>query len=213
MLNKSFVVISMNTEKQTRSQIKRAAIIEAARTTFKALGVAATSMDKLAEVAGVSKRTVYNHFATKEALVMTLMTDLWQQALLSQPSEPYNASKPLAPQLQQLVRGDMDYIQSEEHIEVSRMVIGHLFYTSEMQQEIQRIIKEETAILRWIKAADKDGRIKVDDIEQAQDQVHSLIKGQCFWPLIFQIIEPLTDEEKDQHAAEIVKVFLSRYQV
>ncbi|GGP70488.1 transcriptional regulator [Shewanella algicola] len=203
----------MNTEKQTRSQIKRAAIIEAARTTFKALGVAATSMDKLAEVAGVSKRTVYNHFATKEALVMTLMTDLWQQALLSQPSEPYNASKPLAPQLQQLVRGDMDYIQSEEHIEVSRMVIGHLFYTSEMQQEIQRIIKEETAILRWIKAADKDGRIKVDDIEQAQDQVHSLIKGQCFWPLIFQIIEPLTDEEKDQHAAEIVKVFLSRYQV
>ncbi|GGQ04960.1 TetR/AcrR family transcriptional regulator [Shewanella litoralis] len=202
----------MTQKKQTRSQIKRAAIIEAARTTFKALGVTATSMDKLAEVAGVSKRTVYNHFATKEALVMTLMTDLWQQAL-SQPSEPYDPNTPLAPQLQQLIRCDIDYIQSEEHIEVSRMVIGHLFYTSEMQQEIQKIIKEETAILRWIKAADKDGRIKVDDIEQAQTHVQSLIKGQCFWPLIFQIIEPLTDEEKDQHAAEVVKVFLSRYQV
>lgn len=201
----------MTQEKQTRSQIKRAAIIEAARTTFKALGVAATSMDKLAEVAEVSKRTVYNHFATKEALVMTLMTDLWQQAL-SKPSEPYNPSQPLAPQLQQLVRYDIDHIQSEEHIEVSRMVIGHLFYTSEMQKEIKKIIKQETAILRWIKAANKDGRINVDNIEQAQDQVHSLIKGQCFWPLIFQIIEPLTDEEKDQHAAEIVKVFLCRYQ-
>ncbi|MGI2171075.1 TetR/AcrR family transcriptional regulator [Shewanella sp. MF05960] len=201
----------MTQEKQTRSQIKRAAIIEAARTTFKALGVAATSMDKLAEVAGVSKRTVYNHFATKEALVMILMTELWQQAL-SQPSEPYNPGKPLAPQLQQLVRCDIDHIQSEEHIEVSRMVIGHLFYASEMQQEIKKIIKEETAILRWIKAANKDGRINVDDIEQAQDQVQNLIKGQCFWPLIFQIIEPLTDEEKDQHAAEIVNVFLCRYQ-
>tara|TARA_R110002033_G_scaffold165305_1_gene203168 strand:- start:2401 stop:2688 length:288 start_codon:yes stop_codon:yes gene_type:complete len=93
------------------------------------------------------------------------------------------------------------------------MLIGHLFYTTEMQQEIKKIIKQETAILRWIKAANKDGRINVDNIEQAQDQVHSLIKGQCFWPLIFQIIEPLTDEEKDQHAAEIVKVFLCRYQI
>ena len=101
----------MTQEKQTRSQIKRAAIIEAARTTFKALGVTATSMDKLAEEAGVSKRTVYNHFATKEALVMTLMTDLWKKAL-SHPSEPYHPNKPLAPQLQQLVRDDIEYIQS-----------------------------------------------------------------------------------------------------
>ncbi|MEH6734737.1 MAG: TetR/AcrR family transcriptional regulator [Shewanella sp.] len=201
----------MNTEKQTRSQIKRAAIIEAARTTFKELGVAATSMDKLAEVAGVSKRTVYNHFATKEALVMTLMTDLWQQAL-SQPSVVYDSHQPLAEQLQQLVRFDMDYIQSEEHVEVSRMVIGHLFYTTEMQEELQKVIKEETAILRWIKAATLDGRLTVKNVERAQTEVQSLIKGQCFWPLIFQVEEPLNELQKDDIAASIVTMFLCRYQ-
>ncbi|MBO1897935.1 TetR/AcrR family transcriptional regulator [Shewanella sp. BF02_Schw] len=201
----------MNTEKQTRSQIKRAAIIEAARTTFKELGVAATSMDKLAEVAGVSKRTVYNHFATKEALVMTLMTDLWQQAL-SQPSVVYDSHQPLAEQLQQLVRFDMDYIQSEEHVEVSRMVIGHLFYTTEMQEELQKVIKEETAILRWIKAATLDGRLTVKNVELAQTEVQSLIKGQCFWPLIFQVEEPLNEQQKDDIAASIVTMFLCRYQ-
>jgi TetR/AcrR family transcriptional regulator of autoinduction and epiphytic fitness len=202
----------MKPEKQTCSQIKRAAIIEAARTTFKELGVAATSMDKLAEVASVSKRTVYNHFATKEALVMTLMTDLWQEAL-SQPSVVYNSHQPLAEQLQQLVRFDMDYIQSEEHIEVSRMVIGHLFYTTEMQQELQKIIKEETAILRWIKAATLDGRLTVTNVEQAQTEVQSLIKGQCFWPLIFRVESPLNDQQKDDIATEIAKMFLCRYQV
>ncbi|WP_350583461.1 TetR/AcrR family transcriptional regulator C-terminal domain-containing protein, partial [Pseudomonas sp. HY2-MNA-CIBAN-0224] len=77
----------------------------------------------------------------------------------------YNSHQPLAEQLQQLVRFDMDYIQSEEHIEVSRMVIGHLFYTTEMQQELQKIIKEETAILRWIKAATLDGRLTVTNVE------------------------------------------------
>ena len=202
----------MNSEKQTRSQLKRAAIIEAARTTFKSLGVTATSMDKLAEVAGVSKRTVYNHFATKEALVMTLMTDLWEQAL-SQPSVVYSSHQPLAEQLQQLVRFDMDYIQSEEHIEVSRMVIGHLFYTSEMQKEIKKIIKQETAILRWIKAATQDERLSVTDVDQAQAELQSLIKGQCFWPLIFQVEEPLNDEQKQQIAANITAMFLCRYKV
>lgn len=202
----------MNLEKQTRSQLKRAAIIEAARTTFKSLGVTATSMDKLAEVAGVSKRTVYNHFATKEALVMTLMTDLWEQAL-SQPTVAYDAHQPLEAQLQQLVRDDMDYLQSKEHIEVSRMLIGHLFYTTEMQQELQKVIKEENAILRWIKAATQDERLSVTDVEQAQAELQSLIKGQCFWPLIFQVEEPLNDEQKQQIAANITAMFLCRYKV
>ncbi|WP_240778414.1 TetR/AcrR family transcriptional regulator [Shewanella polaris] len=201
----------MNTEKQTRSQIKRAAIIEAARTTFKELGVTATSMDKLAEVAGVSKRTVYNHFATKESLVISLMTDLWKQAL-AQPSLVYNSHQSLADQLQQLVRIDIDYIQSEEHIEVSRMVIGHLFYTTEIQEEIQKIIKEETATFRWIKAAIQDARLNVTNVEQAQAELQSLIKGQCFWPLIFQIEKPLNDQQKDEVASSIVVMFLSRYQ-
>ena len=202
----------MNSEKQTRSQLKRAAIIEAARITFKSLGVTATSMDKLAEVAGVSKRTVYNHFATKEALVMTLMTDLWEQAL-SQPTVAYDAHQPLEAQLQQLVRDDMDYLQSKEHIEVSRMLIGHLFYTTEMQQELQKVIKEENAILRWIKAATQDERLSVTDVEQAQAELQSLIKGQCFWPLIFQVEEPLNDEQKQQIAANITAMFLCRYKV
>lgn len=202
----------MNSEKQTRSQLKRAAIIEAARTTFKSLGVTATSIDKLAEVAGVSKRTVYNHFATKEALVMTLMTDLWEQAL-SQPTVAYDAHQPLEAQLQQLVRDDMDYLQSKEHIEVSRMLIGHLFYTTEMQQELQKVIKEENAILRWIKAATQDERLSVTDVEQAQAELQSLIKGQCFWPLIFQVEEPLNDEQKQQIAANITAMFLCRYKV
>ncbi|QDE33069.1 TetR/AcrR family transcriptional regulator [Shewanella polaris] len=204
-------MIIMNTEKQTRSQIKRAAIIEAARTTFKELGVTATSMDKLAEVAGVSKRTVYNHFATKESLVISLMTDLWKQAL-AQPSLVYNSHQSLADQLQQLVRIDIDYIQSEEHIEVSRMVIGHLFYTTEIQEEIQKIIKEETATFRWIKAAIQDARLNVTNVEQAQAELQSLIKGQCFWPLIFQIEKPLNDQQKDEVASSIVVMFLSRYQ-
>ena len=58
---------------RTRSDAKREAIIQAATQAFQEYGVNGTSMDKLAELANVSKRTVYNHFATKEDLVMHLV--------------------------------------------------------------------------------------------------------------------------------------------
>lgn len=47
---------------------KEVAIIEAARKTFLAKGYDAASMDSIALTAGVSKRTVYNRFRSKEEL-------------------------------------------------------------------------------------------------------------------------------------------------
>ena len=47
---------------------KREAIIQAAIEAFRADGFEATSMDKIAAKAEVSKRTVYNHFPSKEEL-------------------------------------------------------------------------------------------------------------------------------------------------
>ena len=44
---------------------KRAAIVEAAIDEFRASGYEATSMDRIAARAEVSKRTVYNHFPSK----------------------------------------------------------------------------------------------------------------------------------------------------
>ena len=65
-----------------RSDKKREAIIQAATQAFQEFGVNGTSMDKLAELANVSKRTVYNHFSTKEDLVMHLIKEQWQSALV-----------------------------------------------------------------------------------------------------------------------------------
>ncbi|MFA0698755.1 TetR/AcrR family transcriptional regulator, partial [Vibrio sp. 10N.222.49.C9] len=48
--------------KKTRSELKREAILTAAKQSFLEFGVKNTSMDKLASLANVSKRTVYNHF-------------------------------------------------------------------------------------------------------------------------------------------------------
>ena len=56
---------------------KRAAIITAAIAEFRARGFEATSMDRIASAASVSKRTVYNHFPSKDDLFEQILQELW----------------------------------------------------------------------------------------------------------------------------------------
>ncbi|MEM9705110.1 MAG: TetR/AcrR family transcriptional regulator [Pseudomonadota bacterium] len=60
---------------------KEAAIIDAARQTFLANGFDGASMDKIALTAGVSKRTVYNRFRSKEALFAAALLDTCRHML------------------------------------------------------------------------------------------------------------------------------------
>lgn len=202
----------MTIEKKTLSQQKREAIVEAAKSMFKKLGVAATSMDKLAEEAKVSKRTVYNHFATKEVLVMHLMSELWFEAMANNQGQ-YQPEQALFSQLSAIIFTEIQVINSQEHIDMARVAIGHLFYSSEdMKREVEKMKQHETALLRWIKAAANDGKIEIEDAVFANEQLLHLIKGQCFWPQILTC-QPLLDDSQRQHLAdESAKMFLSRYQ-
>ncbi|MDR3160569.1 MAG: TetR/AcrR family transcriptional regulator, partial [Spirochaetaceae bacterium] len=54
---------------------KRQVILDGAIKVFTKQGFEAAGMDTIADVAGVSKRTVYNHFRSKEALFQTIVGD------------------------------------------------------------------------------------------------------------------------------------------
>ena len=59
-----------------KSAMKAAAILDGAMQEFLANGYAATSMDRVASAAGVSKATVYNHFQDKAGLFAALVQQL-----------------------------------------------------------------------------------------------------------------------------------------
>ena len=64
------------TGERTKSEAKTAAILKGAMKEFLKNGYAATSMDKVAKSAEVSKATVYSHFGDKESLFNAVMQDL-----------------------------------------------------------------------------------------------------------------------------------------
>jgi AcrR family transcriptional regulator len=63
---------------------KRDQIIDAAQRCFYERGITATGVDTIAAAAGVSKRTLYNHFASKDDLVLVyieLREQRWRKVL------------------------------------------------------------------------------------------------------------------------------------
>ena len=53
----------------------RAAVIDAARTLFLRQGYAGTTMDDIAALAGLTKRTLYNNYPDKAALFVQIAAD------------------------------------------------------------------------------------------------------------------------------------------
>ena len=58
-------------------------MLEAAIAEFQACGYQSASMDAIAAAAGVSKRTLYNHFSSKEALFRALAAEMGERVSVS----------------------------------------------------------------------------------------------------------------------------------
>lgn len=202
----------VSTEKKTRSELKREAIIKAAREAFRKHGVQGASMDLIAEQAQVSKRTVYNHFATKEELVTHLISDLWRVAMHDLAQE-YERDESLQLQLQALLSAEIELVSSREYIELSRMAFAHYIYRPEaMLEELQALQADETVLQRWLKQAQTDGRLDADmDIDFAFQQIHGLVKGSAFWPQFVGTNPELDEAQQNKLAVETAQMFLARY--
>lgn len=195
----------------TRSERKRQAILEAARTAFTENGVDGTSMDALAARAGVSKRTVYHHFPSKQALVRQLMTEMWEKGQ-QQIRVKYDGNKPLEPQLLTLVGAEIELACNAEYLGLLRVAIGHLFYSPKnLQDEVDLLPARDTALSRWLAAARDDGRLEIDDAEFAATQLVNLVRGACFWPQVMGMA-PIPDRDGQRFLAdETLAMFLARY--
>lgn len=63
-------------------------ILEAADRLFYAQGIQAVGVDAVAAGAGISKRTLYNHFASKDTLVAAYLERRTLQAIVAEPEAP-----------------------------------------------------------------------------------------------------------------------------
>lgn len=200
------------TVKKTLSQKKREAIVEAAIAEFTENGYKSTSMDKISARAEVSKRTVYNHFASKELLLDEILDSIWTKTLAAT-HFPYQQELSLAEQLTTIANQELDLLESEGFINLSRVLFSEYFHNKELAyQAMEKYSQAESGLTIWIKAALADERLIELDPHFASTQFIALLKSFAFWP---QIIghAPSPDKAQRNHIIDSsVQMFLKQYQ-
>ncbi|MDO9328232.1 MAG: TetR/AcrR family transcriptional regulator [Pseudomonas sp.] len=200
------------TAPQRLTDRKREAIIQAAIAEFRANGFDITSMDKIAATAGVSKRTVYNHFPSKEELFAEILNQLWARVTAEQETS-YRPDLPLREQMRQMLQAKLQMLGDDNFLDLARVAIAATIHSPERAQNmVARMGEREEGLTVWIRAAQADGRLKPVAPEFAAQQIQGMLKSFAFWPQISMGLPPLSDEMQRTVVESALDMFLACYQ-
>ena len=140
-------------ENLSRSDQKRCDIISAAIEEFQQLGYALTSIDRIADRAKVSKRTVYNHFKCKEDLFLDILNCLMATACAANPIV-YQESESLESQLQSFIKTQIQLFGKPETLKLARLVMVELIRSPTLSQNaFKNFRNSETGLMNWFQQA------------------------------------------------------------
>jgi len=192
---------------------KREAIVAAAIHSFRQHGFAGTSMDGVAAGAGVSKRTVYNHFPSKDELFAEILEQLFirSQAVAGL---DYRPDRPLRTQLRELLAQKMALLNDPGFLDLSRVGLAEVIHAPERAMAIvERLGEKEEGLATWLRAAQADGRLRPADPARAAQMLQGLLKALAFWPQLTLGAPQLAPAEQARVLDECVDMFLAHHAV
>lgn len=190
---------------------KRTAILEAAAAQFLARGYEATSMDSIAAVAQVSKRTVYKHFVSKDVLFAEILIQMFDSNGVIR-EVAYQPDKPLRAQLVELLRLKAATMAERSFLDLSRVAIGEVIRGPDHAHALfARLAEREAGVCSWIRAAQDDGKLKACDPPFAAALLQGPIKAVAFWPQVLMGAAPLLPSMQFELVDTAVDMFLGQF--
>ena len=194
---------------------KRQVILQAAGELFMAQGYGAVSMDAIARTAGVSKATLYAHFASKDALFANIVGEGCREGIQTHDFLP-DVGTDLEAALISLGQRMLRFLLGPRALAIHRVVIAE----SVRFPELGRAFYENgPALFRhmladWLLRQQAAGRLIVPNPQQAADQFVGLLRGAGVFTRASLGLAPApTDAEIDATVAGAVSTFLRAFGV
>ena len=196
-----------------KSEQKAQAILSAAGERFLALGFQGTSMDEVAQRAGVSKQTVYSHFASKEALFKACIRAKVAGYGFDETTEVDDTDLQAA--LLTLTRRFVDLLFDPEVIAMHRLVMGE----SASQPRIAEMFfdsgprRTQAAVTAFLQAQVAKGRLQIDQgrLRYAAMQLLNTAVGMYQLQLWLGLRASVAQDELETHLQRVVDDFLRLY--
>jgi TetR/AcrR family transcriptional regulator of autoinduction and epiphytic fitness len=194
------------------SKEKQSALLEAAIAEFQKHGYEGASIDAIAAEAGISKRTLYNHFPSKEALFRSLVEEMGHRVRLFSELE-YRRDIPVRDQLSRYAHASARLIQDKETLALFRAILAeHVRTPALVASVMKRQWDDEYGFAAWVVAACRDGKLRAKSPERAAHHFASLIKGAAVWPVVFRP-GPIKSGEIEAAIEEAIEMFLRYYTI
>lgn len=202
------------------SGAKHRQILEAATRVFLRDGYAAASMDAVAAEAGASKRTVYNHFGSKEALFGTIVRGrcdrlLRAMPLPDDPGPDETGDHPRAI-LTALARQFLELVLQPESLDMHRLLLGEAARQPELGRMFYRSgpARAAEALAGYLarQAARTDGGgLRIEDPRLAAEQFFGMVLGHVQLRALLGV-EPSPDAARlDATVEAAVSAFLAAH--
>ena len=188
---------------------KRNMIIHGAIKGYMEYGYKNVSMDLIAELAGVSKKTVYNHFKSKENVILTIITE-YLEGKAAIKNIVFESSTAIEDQLASFVNAELYLVNSPERLGLAKVLTQTFIDDPNLAY---RIVKQfepnHLTFIQWMKDAILDNKLVVEDLNRAAVLFYGLIEGTITYPVLFQ--KKLDIERSNSIVKDIIITFLSRY--
>ncbi len=188
---------------------KRKDILEAAIQEFREQGFTAARVNHIAELAGVSKRTLYKHFESKEVLFAAI-TDILMQETAALPKVEYQPDAPVKDQLISALRQYIAQLTGDDYMGLNRLVLSEFLRDQTLARAFfAKSAAHDAPISGLIGEAMSAGALRRANPTFAANQLLAMVKNFLFWPK-FLLGEPPAPEA-DQIMSDCVDMFLAHY--
>lgn len=190
-------------------QERRERILDATNDVLRIHGYQGTSMDRIANEACMSKKTLYQLFDSKQTLFETLFAErLFEKRLYGVELEGDTAEQKLTYGLCRLVR----VIMQESRLNLMRVVIMEVSRHPELSEFVSEFFADRrtpNALKIWIEQISDDHKLAIGDSEAAADMLFGMTAGVLLLGALTHCRPRKSDADNDAFVERAVGIFLS----
>lgn len=196
----------MNRKDEIIFKIHKSALEE-----FISSGLDSASMERIAQEASISKRTLYKYFPNKEKIFADIVDDLLDRAC-SGFDCTYIEKEPIEVQISKIVENKIKLFTDSEFLKISKLVFAELIKSHDLKiTQLEKYQASEQKFINWIDIGKKEGAIlSTQESSLISNQLNSIIKGQIFYPVMFGF-KTITNEDIEMSKTIAISFFLNSF--
>ena len=184
---------------------RRCALVQAAEEVFLRHGYALANMDDVAQAVGMSKKTLYQLYPSKEALFDAVVARFCAPMQVgTEAAEPGDAEA-----LIRLLEDVARHILSPRHVALFRVISSEVHRAPELAAAVQRSRNGGTGVIEaWLRAQAQNGWLDIEDAAEVAGMLIGMVIGEPHILMLLGQREAPDAAEIHRRTRQAVAIFL-----